>query len=280
MPKLHDDARHVVPAKAVCLPWVGCDAVIQKSLDDLWYLLALLQPRADEVADLLVGLDVPDAVAADHEELVLLASLGELDVWRRADDLLLGPSSGVLLVLEIPKRPRKVQVSVHTVLARPGVLDVAAGRLYPALLPRVVGLVVLAQGDGAAPAAEDRPAVARVRNDELVLRDAADAGGAADEVRVDRPGRADGTAGRLRGGLVRQALQLGAAGAPVLQELVHAVEGADQRRLEVAGRAPPLQSELAQLLGQVPLAEPGNLLAAVAVHDAEEPSAAPISVCP
>mmetsp|Transcript_1664 Transcript_1664/g.5682 ORF Transcript_1664/g.5682 Transcript_1664/m.5682 type:complete len:263 (-) Transcript_1664:357-1145(-) len=193
---------------------------------------------ADKVDNLLVGLDIPDTIAAYHYKLVVFCPVEELNVRSRAYDLLLRLSCGVLLVLEVPKSPRQVEVAVHAVLARRGVLDEAAGRLYPAPLGGTVRLVVLAKGDGTAAAAEDRSAVARVRHDKLALGDAAETRGAANEVHVNRPTPVYIPSGhRLRARLVRQGLQLRAACLPVSQELVHAVEGADQGRLQVASRS-------------------------------------------
>mmetsp|Transcript_24946 Transcript_24946/g.74395 ORF Transcript_24946/g.74395 Transcript_24946/m.74395 type:complete len:284 (+) Transcript_24946:134-985(+) len=173
MPKLHDDARHVVPAKAVCLPWVGCDAVIQKSLDDLWYLLALLQPRADEVADLLVGLDVPDAITSEHNEFVVLRQRHVDNVRRGADHLLLVSELRLLLVLHVSDRPRQVQVPIDAVVdprAHRDLLDLASGLLYAAALCAVVGFVVVGELDRLSFTAKHGARVACVGTYNLSLR--------------------------------------------------------------------------------------------------------------
>mmetsp|Transcript_86550 Transcript_86550/g.269379 ORF Transcript_86550/g.269379 Transcript_86550/m.269379 type:complete len:288 (+) Transcript_86550:1234-2097(+) len=200
------------------------------------------------------------------------------DVRGGADDLLLRLPGRVLLVLQVAYRPREVEVAVDAVLPGSRVLHVAAGRLNPLQLRGAVGLVVLAQSHRAACAAQDGAAVARVRHYELGVRDAAEAGGAAHEVRVHRPAARGHLPRRLRHPLVGQGLELRATRLPVEQELVHAVEGAPQRRCKVPGTPAGVQWELAELLGQVPLAELGDLFAAVAVHDPEKANAGPIAV--
>mmetsp|Transcript_137230 Transcript_137230/g.382800 ORF Transcript_137230/g.382800 Transcript_137230/m.382800 type:complete len:231 (-) Transcript_137230:533-1225(-) len=185
----HQHRRHVVPTESASQPQIRRHTSVEEVLQDSHHRLRIivasrLKVFADKVNDFLVGLDIPHTVAADHEELILLSPVVELHIRRCTDDLLFRLSARILLVLEVTQGSRKVEISIHAVLPWTRGLHITTSCLNPSPLRWIVGLVILAQGDCQAAAAEDRTAVTCVRHNQLVLRDTAEASCAADKVRI------------------------------------------------------------------------------------------------
>mmetsp|Transcript_19603 Transcript_19603/g.62890 ORF Transcript_19603/g.62890 Transcript_19603/m.62890 type:complete len:354 (-) Transcript_19603:980-2041(-) len=132
----------------------------------------LRRPPVDKKAahlfdNLLRGHHVPDAVAREHDKLVLVrVARLDHDLRKRGDGLRLSLDRLTPLVHKVAKRARDGEVAVDAVE-----LDGAAGRLDPRLLLRVVRLVVVRQRHRLPRAAEHGARVARVRADDVLWRD-------------------------------------------------------------------------------------------------------------
>ncbi len=88
--------------------------------------------------EVVVGHDIPDAVAGEHDELVALAPLSHVALGLGRDELLARPASLHILVLEVAQGTRHRQRAVDT-------LDhhTAAGVLDTLALARIYWLVVV-----------------------------------------------------------------------------------------------------------------------------------------
>eukprot|EP00053_Salpingoeca_punica_P008861 m.79214 g.79214 ORF g.79214 m.79214 type:complete len:373 (-) comp14781_c2_seq1:14-1132(-) len=132
-------------------------AVLQHPLADLRRSEPALQLVGDKLAGLLIGDHVPDAVAAEHEELVVLRPPQRGHVCQRGDDLLLVRQVRLVLVCVVAERARHSKIAAHT----PN-LYVPTGRVDTLLLRLVGGFVVLGAEMRLASAAENSARVAAV----------------------------------------------------------------------------------------------------------------------
>lgn len=180
---------HVVAAHTADLR-VGRQAAFHELLADLLHRLAHGHAAPHKVRHLLVAQAVPDAVARQHEELLLAVDVVRDDLGVGRDDLRLGREAVVLLELKVANGARERQVAVHA-----AELDEATSRHDARVLPcaasgcehmcarkrgvqarrtLVPGLVVIAHRLGLAAHAQDTPRVASVGDNDaprdLLLR--------------------------------------------------------------------------------------------------------------
>eukprot|EP00639_Heterosigma_akashiwo_P037942 CAMPEP_0194711182 /NCGR_PEP_ID=MMETSP0296-20130528/3560_1 /TAXON_ID=39354 /ORGANISM="Heterosigma akashiwo, Strain CCMP2393" /LENGTH=167 /DNA_ID=CAMNT_0039609143 /DNA_START=370 /DNA_END=870 /DNA_ORIENTATION=+ len=104
---------HVVSSNPGGLAGVLSEAVVHHLLADLRAGHTPDQALTHKVHRLLVGLAVPDAVAADDYEFVVGLELRAGDVRLGGDHLVAGGQRLVLLVLQVAQAAREVQVAVH-----------------------------------------------------------------------------------------------------------------------------------------------------------------------
>mgnify|MGYP001029143804 FL=1 len=65
---------------------------------------------------LLVGFLLPNAVASHYDKVKICGHVVFEDIWVGSDRMLFGLEVGVLLVLQVSKRTRQVQISVDTAI--------------------------------------------------------------------------------------------------------------------------------------------------------------------
>jgi hypothetical protein len=162
--ELDEDHTHVVAAQLLGI-WVFAQKSIQHFLQHRLWRLSLQSLRADEVDQPLSVLLVafPDAVAADHDEVVIAAELDGLDVGVASDGLAVVLERAILFVVVVAEAAGEVEV----------VVDASALHLRPrghdALqLQRVLRFVVVGQLDHGASAAQRCPRVPGVGDEELL----------------------------------------------------------------------------------------------------------------
>ena len=123
------------------------------------------QPRVYEVAKILVGHYVPDAIACQHQKLVtLVVPVAHEDLGLRRDELLTRASALDVFVLVVAESPRHRQQSVHPLYD-----DVPTSLLNPLLFCGQHGLMVARREDWVARSAEHGPRVTAI-SDVDVLR--------------------------------------------------------------------------------------------------------------
>mmetsp|Transcript_14496 Transcript_14496/g.31808 ORF Transcript_14496/g.31808 Transcript_14496/m.31808 type:complete len:421 (-) Transcript_14496:46-1308(-) len=170
--ELHDDTGHVVSPESARFLGIHGDAIVQKGLHDGREALAARESLPDKVADLLIRLDIPDPIARQHDEFIVLVERNPDDVWSCAYHLSLRAQLRRLLVLQIADRPRQVQIAHHSImypLTDSGLLHVAPCSLYPLPLHVAVGFVVVRQLDRFSFPTENGARIPCVATDDLVV---------------------------------------------------------------------------------------------------------------
>mmetsp|Transcript_67366 Transcript_67366/g.179856 ORF Transcript_67366/g.179856 Transcript_67366/m.179856 type:complete len:269 (+) Transcript_67366:461-1267(+) len=153
--ELDDNGSHVVTSQALVGRRVGGEALVEEVLENLSEIL-LVNALAHKVHSLLAGHHIPNAVAGQDHELILLLKFKLADVGVASNLLILGGTI-VRLEGEVTNGTSHGQGAID-----PLVLHKTAGLLNAGLFGVIHGLVVLGEGNRQAVTAQHRAGITSV----------------------------------------------------------------------------------------------------------------------
>ena len=121
--KLHNDSCHVISAYPRGLHKILRNYFVEHLLNtqrhqlQIFILVLLLAHRfVQQVDALLVGQAIPDAVAGQHNELVVHGAHFLLYLRKASHHLLFIALRGILFVFKIPQAARQIKTPIHSVI--------------------------------------------------------------------------------------------------------------------------------------------------------------------